>query len=77
MGVARRPVVPLTTTLRRFHCVIVVEPDRVNGLAAVSAAQCQHVRAVARQRVLDTRSNVGAAALAQIRKAIALVLDLP
>lgn len=39
-------VVPLTTTVRRFHSEIVIEPDEANGLGDISAAQCQHLRAV-------------------------------
>lgn len=70
-------VVPLTTTLRRFHSEIVIEPDEANGLAAVSAAQCQHLRAISPRRILGIRGNVGAAALAQVREAIAVILDLP
>lgn len=70
-------VVPLTTTVRRFHSEIVIEPDGANGLDDISAAQCQHLRAVSPRRVLAVRGNVGAAVLAQLREAIALILDLP
>ena len=70
-------VVPLTSTLRRFHSEIVIDPDDTNGLIVTSAAQCQHIRSVARERVLDARGNVGAAVLAQIRETIAIILDLP
>lgn len=70
-------VVPLTTTVRRFHSEIVVEPDDANGLGDISAAQCQHLRAVSPRRILAVRGNVGAAVLAQLREAIALILDLP
>ncbi|MGH9186740.1 MAG: type II toxin-antitoxin system PemK/MazF family toxin [Acidimicrobiales bacterium] len=38
-------VVPLTTTIRRFHSEIVIEPDSANRLHDVSVAQCQHLRA--------------------------------
>ena len=70
-------VVPLTSTLRRFHSEIVINPGDTNGLTLTSAAQCQHIRSVARERVLDARGNVGAAVLAQIRETIAIILDLP
>lgn len=70
-------VVPLTTTVRRFHSEIVVEPDDANGLGDISAAQCQHLRAVSPHRILAVRGNVGATVLAQLREAIALILDLP
>lgn len=70
-------VVPLTTTIRRFHSEIVIAPDEINGLDDVSAAQCQHIRAVSPRRLLGVRGNVGAAVLAQLRDTIAVILDLP
>ncbi len=70
-------VVPLTSTLRRFHTEVVIEPDAANGLEQSSAAQCQHVRAVSPARVVDTLGNVGPLALSQIRETIAVIIDLP
>jgi mRNA interferase MazF len=70
-------VVPLTTTIRRFHSEVVIEPDEANGLVEVSAAQCQHIRAVSRGRIVTIRGNVGATLLAQVRETIAVILDLP
>jgi mRNA interferase MazF len=70
-------VVPLTTTIRRFHSEIMIEPDDANGLVEVSAAQCQHIRAVSAGRIINIRGNVGAALLAQLRETIAVILDLP
>jgi mRNA interferase MazF len=70
-------VVPITTTIRRFHSEIVIAPDDENGLAEVSAAQCQHVRAISPRRILGVRGNVGAVLLGQLRETIAVILDLP
>lgn len=70
-------VVPVTSTLRRFHSEIVLAPDAHNGLAVGSAAQCQHLRAVSPRRIVGVRGNVGPTALAQIRETIAVLLDLP
>jgi mRNA interferase MazF len=70
-------VVPVTSTIRSFHSEVVIDPDEQNGLDAVSAAQCQHIRAVSPHRILDVRGNVGAAALTQLRETIAIILDLP
>jgi mRNA interferase MazF len=69
-------VVPLTTTIRRFHSEIVIAPDETNGLGDVSAVQCQHIRAVSPRRILGVRGNVGATVLAQLRETIAVILDL-
>lgn len=70
-------VVPLTSTIRRFHSEIVLAPDAQNGLTVESAAQCQHLRSVSPRRILEVRGRIGAAALAQIRETIAVLLDLP
>ncbi len=70
-------VIPLTTTIRRFQSEVVIEPDQANGLAAPSAAQCQHLRAVSTSRIVATRGNVGPATLTQVREAIAAILDPP
>ena len=70
-------VVPLTTTVRGFGSEVVIRPDPDNRLTAVSAAQCQHIRAVSTARAGDVHGNVGPAALAQVREVLALILDLP
>ncbi len=70
-------VVPLSSTIRSFHSEVLVEPDDVNGLDVVSAAQCQHIRAVSLHRVIRVRGNVGATVLTQLRETIAVILDLP
>jgi len=70
-------VVPLTSTIRRFHSEVVIEPDHANGLAVTSAAQCQHLRAASPSRISATPGNVGGVVLRQIRETIAVLLDLP
>jgi mRNA interferase MazF len=70
-------VVPLTTTIRRFHSEIVIGPDDDNGLDELSAAQCQQLRAVSPQRIRGVRGNVGAVLLGRLRETIAVILDLP
>ena len=70
-------VVPLTSTLRPFQSEIAIEADTAGGLEVASAAQCQHLRAVSPARIARRRGNVGAAALAQIRETIGVLLDLP
>jgi len=70
-------VVPLTSTVRSFHSEVVIEPDAGNGLDVVSAAQCQHIRAVSPGRIVGIRGNVGATVLMQLRETIAIIVDLP
>lgn len=69
-------VVPLTTTVRGLRAEITLTPDAHNGLRTVSAAQCQHVRAVAVERLGVPTGNVGAEPLALMREIIADLLDL-
>ncbi len=70
-------IVPLTTTLRPFRSEVPLTPDDTNHLAEPSAAQCEHIRAVAVSRLGDALGNVGAVALAQIREVLGVILDLP
>lgn len=70
-------VVPLTSTIRRFHSEVVIEPEPANGLSDTSGAQCQHLRAVSPGRISTIRGAVGPTILAQIRETIAVLLDLP
>ncbi len=70
-------IVPLTSAIRQFHSEVVIEPDLTNGLGRVSAAQCQHLRAVSAGRISGARGNVGPITLAQIREIIAVLLELP
>jgi len=68
-------VVPLTRTIRDSGSEIVVEPDAHNGLSAVSATQCQHIRSVATARVTARIGHVGPVALRQIRRTLAIIID--
>ncbi len=70
-------VVPLTSQLRGFASEVEIEADPENGLDRASAAQCQHIRAIAASRIEGARGNVGGAALSQIREVLGLVLDIP
>ena len=69
-------VVPLTRTLRRYASEVILVADAGNGLDVDSAAQCQHVRGVATARLDGRLGNVGPVVLAQIRDALAVLLDL-
>lgn len=70
-------VVPLTGTVRGSLSEVTLAADETNGLDVDSAAQCQHLRAIATARVIRTVGNVGAVALARIRDTVATLLDLP
>lgn len=70
-------VVPLTSQLRGFASEVELDADPENGLDRSSAAQCQHIRAVAASRIEDTRGSVGGTALTQIREVLGLLLDIP
>ena len=70
-------VVPLTSTVRGLASEVEIDADAANGLDVLSAAQCQHIRAVAARRIDGSRGNVGNTALAQIRDLLGLILDIP
>jgi mRNA interferase MazF len=69
-------VVPLTSRLRPRRVEVELDPDAANGLDAASAAQCQHVRAVAVERLGPVIGNVGPADVARIREVVGLLLGL-
>lgn len=69
-------VVPMTSVVRRFKSEVDVSPNAGTGLAAPSAAQCQHLRSISVERILEVRGNVGPVALAQIREIIGRIFDL-
>lgn len=68
-------VVPLTRTIRGYATEVTVAAEPANGLEVDSAAQCQHIRAVATERVWDTVGNVGSVVLSQLRETLAVLLD--
>ncbi len=67
-------VVPLTPMLCGYASEVTITVDADNGLEADSAAQCQHVRAVATARATEALGNVGALTLARIRETLAVLL---
>lgn len=69
-------VVPLASRIRGYRSEVTIEPDPGNGLESASAAQCQHVRAIALERLAEPVGNVGPQALTQMREVIADLLDL-
>lgn len=66
----------LTRTIRDSGSEIAVEPDEHNGLSAVSAAQCQHIRSVAVQRVTARMGDVGPVVPRQFRDVGATIIDV-
>ena len=68
-------VVPVTSTNRAIGSEVEIRADETNSLQTDSAAQCQHIRSVSVDRVESVRGNVGAAALAEIRAVLSLILD--
>jgi mRNA interferase MazF len=59
-------VAPLTSTLGGYLAEVTVAVDPANGLHTNSAAQCQHIRAVAIVRLGQSLGNVGPAVLSQV-----------
>ena len=72
-------VVPVT----QWNCLwesnpffVSLDPSKVNGLKRKSAVDCFQIRAVSHQRILDHFGSVTPLELAQIKKSLALILDL-
>ena len=69
-------VVPLTKTIRNWATEVDVPAEVTAGIGQESAAQCQHIRAVSTERVVETIGNVGPVLLEQVRGTVAVLLDL-
>ncbi|MGO1542855.1 MAG: type II toxin-antitoxin system PemK/MazF family toxin [Gulosibacter sp.] len=69
-------VVPLTRTIRESGAEVIVDPDELNGLVAISAAQCQHIRSIAIERIGAQIGNVSPVLLRQIRNTLAIIVDI-
>lgn len=76
MGSPIVQVVPLTSKIRRFKAEVLLEPDEANQLAAISAAQCQHIRSISKSRMSEPIGFVSPVQLRQIRETLALLIDL-
>lgn len=75
-GPSALQVVPLTSRVRGYRSEVTIEPDPDNGLELVSAAQCQHIRAITVERLAAPVGNIGPQALNQMREVLADLLDL-
>ncbi len=69
-------VVPVASTVHGYPSEVTIDPDAHNGLDNVSAAQCQHIRAIAVERLHEPVDNIGPHALARLREVLADLFDL-
>jgi mRNA interferase MazF len=72
-------VVPLTHWTASWESnpfFIRLDPSRQNGLKKRSAVDCFQIRAVSHQRVLERLGSVTPLEMTQIKKSLALILDL-
>ena len=72
-------VVPVTNWMALWDnnpFFVRLDPSKESGLKKKSAVDCFQIRAVSHQRVLDRLGSVTPFELAQIKKSLALILDL-
>ena len=72
-------VVPLTTWTASWESnpfFVSLNPSKENGLKKRSAVDCFQIRAVNHQRVVDRLGSVTPFEMTQIKKSLALILDL-
>ena len=72
-----RVVCPLTTTLRTYPWRLEVEPDAANGLPATCYMQTEQLRSISTARGVRRLGSLDAVAMKQVRRVLALLLDLP
>ena len=72
-------VVPITNWMALWEnnpFFVRPDPSKDNGLRKKSSVDCFQIRAVSHQRVLDRLGSVTPFELTQIKKSLALILDL-
>lgn len=72
-------IVPLTDWKDRYEVapwMVKVEHDRTNKLTKTSSADCFQIRSVSEQRCINKIGDVDSSTMADIRKALAAVLNI-
>ena len=70
------PITHWTAVWENNPFFVILEPAKRNGLKKRSAIDCFQIRAVSHQRVLDRLGSVTPLELTQIKKSLALILNL-
>ena len=58
---------PVTSRIRGYGSEVTIERDPGDGLEAISSAQCQHIRAIAIERLAEPIGNASPEVLRQMR----------
>lgn len=72
-------IVPLTDWKDRYEIapwMVKVEPDRTNKLTKTSSADCFQIRSISEQRCIRKIGDMDSSTMADIRKALATVLNI-
>lgn len=70
------PVTNWTVLWANNPFFVSLDPSKQNGLKKKSAVDCFQIRAVSHQRILDRLGSVTPPEFTQIKKSLALILDL-
>lgn len=68
-------VLPLTTTRHGFPTRVVIEPDGLNRLDAVSYARCEDIRAVSERRLVHSLGRVDPVVMTDVTRTLRIFLD--
>src|SRR6185312_11281270 len=72
-------IVPLTDWKDRYEIapwMVRIEPNQINKLTKVSSADCFQIRSISEERCIKKTGEVDEPVLANIRKALAVVLSI-
>jgi len=72
-------IVPITEWNDRYAVapwMVRLEPDKVNGLEKVSAADCFQVRSLAQERFVSLRGKLSESVMRKISRSLAVVLGI-
>jgi mRNA interferase MazF len=63
-------ICPLTTSIKRYHGNLILEPDAINGLSATSEALTLHIRSVSKDRLKNRMGKINPTELSKIKNCL-------
>jgi mRNA interferase MazF len=63
-------ICPLTSSIKRYHGNLILEPNAVNGLSSISEALTLHIRSVAKGRLKNKMGKITPDELLKIKNCL-------
>ena len=60
-------ICPLTSSIKRYHGNLILEPNAVNGLSSISEGLTLHIRSIAKSRLKNRMGKITTSELIKIK----------